>query len=157
MATLREAADEFLAQKRIAVVGVSRSPNEAANLVYRTLRKADYEVFAVNPSTDEVEGDRCYHDLASIPGGVDAAVIATPPAATQTVVRECAEQGISRVWLHRSFGEGSVSPDAADFCRENNITVIEGGCPMMFLPGTDIGHRCMRFVLVLTGRLPKQV
>lgn len=97
MATLKEAADDFLAQRRIAVVGVSRSSNEAANLVYRTLRKAEYEVFAVNPNADEVEGDRCYHDLASIPGGVDAAVIATPPAASEGVARECAEQGITRV------------------------------------------------------------
>lgn len=157
MPTLRQAVDDFLARKRIAVVGVSRSANEAANLVYRTLRKAGYNVFAVNPNADEVEGDSCYHDLASVPGGVEAVVIATSPAVTEGVVRECAEQGISRVWMHRSFGEGSVSREAADFCREKGMTVIEGGCPMMFLPGTDIGHKCMRFVLNLTGRLPKQV
>ena len=157
MATLKQAVDDFLARKRIAVVGVSRSPNEAANLVYRTLRKAEYEVFAVNPNADEVEGDRCYHNLASIPGGVDAAVIATPPAVSESVVRECAERGVTHVWMHRSFGEGSVSPAAAKFGREKGITVIEGGCPMMFLPGTDIGHKCMRWVLNLTGRLPKQV
>ena len=157
MATLKEAAEDFLAQRRIAVVGVSRSSNEAANLVYRTLRKAEYEVFAVNPNADEVEGDRCYHDLTSIPGGVDAAVIATPPAVSEGVARECAEQGITRVWMHRSFGEGSVSPAAAAYCREHNVTVIEGGCPMMFVPGADIGHKCMRWVLNLTGRLPKQI
>ncbi len=157
MASLKEAADDFLARKRIAVVGVSRSPKEAANLVYRTLRKAEYEVFAVNPNADEVEGDRCYHDLASIPGGVDAAVIATPAAASEGVVRECAERGVTHVWMHRSFGEGSVSPAATDFGREKGLTVIEGGCPMMFLPGADIGHKCMRWMLNLTGRLPKQV
>ena len=157
MATLKQAVDDFLARKRIAVVGVSRSPNEAANLVYRTLRKAEYEVFAVNPNADEVEGDRCYHNLASIPGGVDAAVIATPRAVSESVVRECAERGVTHVWMHRSFGEGSVSPAAAKFGREKGITVIEGGCPMMFLPGTHIGHKCMRWVLNLTGRLPKQV
>lgn len=157
MATLKQAVGDFLAQKRIAVVGVSRDPNQAANLVYRTMRKAGYEVFAVNPSADEVEGDRCYHDLATIPGAIDAAVVATPPAVSESVSRECAERGVSRVWLHRSFGEGSVSPAAAEFCRENGITVIEGGCPMMFLPGTDIGHKCMRFVLNVTGRLPKEV
>jgi predicted CoA-binding protein len=157
MASLREAADDFLAQRRIAVFGVSRTPNQAANLVYRTLRKTDHEVFAINPSSDEVEGDRCYHDLASIPGGVDAAVVATPPAAAESVVRQCAARRVTRIWLHRSFGEGSVSPEAAAFCRENGIRVIEGGCPMMFVPGADFGHKCMRFVLGLTGRLPKQV
>ncbi len=157
MPTLKEAVDDFLARKRIAVVGVSRSPDQAANLVYRGLRKANYEVFAVNPNADEVESDTCYHDLKSIPGGVEAVVIATAPQATETVVRDCAEQGIPRVWMHRSFGMGSVSEEAADFCRENGIAVIAGGCPMMFLPQTDFGHRCMRWVLNLTGRLPKEV
>ncbi|MBI5289184.1 MAG: CoA-binding protein [Chloroflexi bacterium] len=155
MPPLKEAVDDFLAQKRIAVVGVSRDSAQAANLVYRTLRKADYEVFAVNPHAEEVEGDACYHDLKSIPGGVAAAVIATPPEITDAVARECAEQGVSRVWMHRSFGKGSVSNDAAAYCREHGITVIAGACPMMFLPGADVGHRCMRWMLKLTGGLPK--
>lgn len=156
MPTLKEAVADFLAQKRIAVVGVSRSSDQAANTVYRGLRKADYEVFAVNPNADEVEGDTCYHDLKSIEGGVDAVVIATAPEATEAVVRDCSEEGIGRVWMHRSFGKGSVSEQAVDFGRENGISVIAGGCPMMFLPGTDFGHRCMRWILNLTGGLPKQ-
>jgi predicted CoA-binding protein len=156
MATLKEALDDFLAQKRIAVAGVSRSSSQAANLVYRGLRGANYEVFAVNPAADEVEGDTCYPDLKSIPGGVDAVLIATTPAVAEKIVRDCAEQGISRVWMHRSFGKGSVSEDAVDLCRQNEITVIAGGCPRMFLPGADFGHRCMRWVLNLTGGLPKE-
>ncbi len=157
MPTLKEAVDDFLAQKRIAVVGVSRSSSEAANSVYRTLRGGGYEVFAVNPNAEEVEGDACYSDLKSIPGGIDAVVVATTPEVAETVVRECAEQGISRVWMHRSFGTGSVSEEAADFCRNNGITVIAGGCPRMFVPGADFGHKCMRLVLNLTGGLPKKV
>ncbi len=156
MPTLREAVDDFLAQKRIAVAGVSRGTGQAANLVYSTLRKANYEVFAVNPNATEVEGDTCYPDLKSVPGGVEAVVIATPPPAAEGIVRECAELGISRVWMHRSFGKGSVSESAAQIGREKNVTVIAGGCPLMFLPGADVGHRCMRFVLNLTGRLPKE-
>lgn len=155
MPTLNEAVDDFLAQPRIAVVGVSRDSAQAANLVYRGLRKAKYQVFAVNPNAEEVEGDVCYHDLKSIPEGVAAAVIATVPEITETVVRECADAGVSRVWMHRSFGKGSVSKDAAEFCRQRGITVIAGACPMMFLPGADVGHRCMRFMLKLTGGLPK--
>ncbi|HEX9155453.1 MAG TPA: CoA-binding protein [Nitrospira sp.] len=157
MATLKQAADDFLAQKRIAVVGVSRSSKEAANLVYRTLRSRGYEVFAVNPNAEEVEDDRSYHDLASVPGNVDAALIATPSGLAETVVEECARAGITRVWMHRSFGEGSVSRAATELGREKGITVIEGGCPLMFLPGADIGHKCMRWMLGVTGRLPKQV
>jgi predicted CoA-binding protein len=157
MTSMREAVDDFLAQRRIAVAGVSRRSSQAANLVYRGLRKAGYEVFAINPSTDEVEGDTCFRDLKSIPGGIDAVMIVTAPQAAEAIVRECEEQGISRVWMHRSFGKGSVSHEAAEFCRGNNMTVISGGCPMMFLPGTDIGHRCMRWILNLTGGLPKRV
>ncbi len=157
MTTLKQAADEFLSQKRIAVVGVSRSADQPANLIYRTLRKREYEVFAVNPNAEEVEGDRCYSDLRSIPGGVDAALIATPAANSETVARDCVEQGISHIWMHRSFGEGSVSATAAEFCRDKGVRVIEGGCPMMFLTGADIGHKCMRWMLGVMGRLPKQV
>ena len=156
MATLKEAVADFLAQKRIAVAGVSRNSNKAANMVYRTLRDRGYETFAVNPITDEVEGDTCYSDLKSIPGGVDAVLIATTPRVAESVVRDCASLGISRVWLHRSFGEGSVSDEATEYCRSHNITVIAGGCPKMFVEGADLGHRCMRLVLGLTGGLPKE-
>ncbi len=157
MPTLRETVDDFLAQKRIAVAGVSRRSSQAANLVYRGLRKSNYEVFAVNPNAGEVEGDTSYHDLKSIPGGIDAVVIATTPEMAEGVVRDCAALAISRVWMHRSFGKGSVSEKAADFCRENDIRVIAGGCPRMFLPRADLGHKCMRWILNLTGGLPKQV
>jgi predicted CoA-binding protein len=158
MTTLKEAAADFLAQKRIAVAGVSRhdGSSHGSNVVYKGLRNAGYEVFAVNPNADEVEGDTCYHDLASVPGGVDAVVVGTAPAVSADVVRQCAEQGISRVWLHRSFGGGSVSDEATALGREHGLTLIAGACPMMFLPHADIGHRCMRFVLNLTGKLPKE-
>lgn len=157
MPKLREAVEDFLAQKRIAVAGVSRDPKQPANLVYRTMRKAGYDVFAVNPNAVEVEGDTCYRDLSSIPGGVDAVVIATPPAVSKQVVADCAALGISRVWLHRSFGADSVSDEAVAPGREHGMTTIAGGCPMMFVPGADVGHRCMRLILNVTGGLPKQV
>ena len=80
MARASAAIEDFLAQRRIAVAGVSRNKNEAANAVYRKLRGAGYEVFAVNPNAGEVEGDPCFPDLGSVPGGVDGVVIATHPA-----------------------------------------------------------------------------
>ena len=157
MATLKQAADEFLAHRRIAVAGVSRTDSgHGANVVYKGLRKAGYEVFAVNPNAQEVDGDPCYSDLKSIPGGVDAVVVGTAPSDSAAIVRDCAELNIRRVWLHRAFGGSSVSDEAADLCRQNGITVIAGACPMMFLPGADFGHRCMRWVLNLTGGLPKE-
>ena len=157
MTRMKDAAQDFLAQKRIAVAGVSRDSKQPANLIFRTLRETGHEVFAVNPNAEEVEGATCYHDLKSIPGGVDAVMVATPPAATLSVVSECADLQVPRVWLHRSFGAGSVSDDAVKFGREHGMSVIAGGCPMMFVPGADVGHKCMRWVLNLTGGLPKEV
>lgn len=150
-----KAIEDFLAQKRIAVAGVSRTGGEAGNLVYRKLRDAGYEVFAINPSTDRVEGDPCYPNLGAVPGEVDGVVIATHPQVTDQIVHECAQLGISRVWMHRSFGQGSVSDEAVDFCQQNDMKAIAGACPMMFCEPVDFGHKCMRWVLSLTGGLPK--
>lgn len=147
---------DFLAQKRIAVAGVSRnSQPEAANVIYRKLRAAGYEVFPVNPHAERVEGDRCYPDLKSIPPPLEGVVIATRPEIAEQLVHECADIGVSRVWMHRSFGTGSVSEAAAKFCRDNNIAVIAGGCPMMFCQPVDFPHKCMRWILKLTGGLPE--
>jgi predicted CoA-binding protein len=155
MNALKEAVETFLGQKRIAVAGVSRNKNQAANIVYCKLRDSGYQVFPINPAASELEGDTCYADLKSLPGGADAVVIATHPEVTGQIVRECAELGISHVWMHRSFGQGSVSDEAVECCREHGIRVIPGGCPMMFCEPVDLGHKCMRWFLKLTGGLPK--
>jgi predicted CoA-binding protein len=156
MATIKEAASEFLSHKRVAVTGVSRTPkNHGSNTVYKRLRDRGYEVFAVNPNADKVEGDTAYHDLRSIPGGVEAVVIGTRPEIAEQTMRECAELGIKHVWMHRGGGGGSVSPAATDCGRAHGITVIDGGCPCMFGPTADVGHKLMR--LVYAGHVPKQV
>src|SRR5919202_899170 len=158
MPSIKDAAAEFLANRRIAVAGVSRKPdNHGSNVVYKRLRERGYEVFAVNPNADEVEGDRAYHDLRSIPGGVDAVVIATKPDRADETMRECADLGIRHVWMHRSFGAGSVSDTATRYGREHGITVIDGGCPCMFDPTADVGHKAMRFFFTLNGKVPKEV
>jgi predicted CoA-binding protein len=158
MSTVKEAAAAFLAQHRIAVTGVSRHPKDhGSNVVYKRLRDRGYEVFAVNPHADEVEGDPCYPTLHDIPGGVDAVVIATRPDRAEATVRECEALGIDQVWMHRAFGEGSVCDAATVHGRERGMTVIDGGCPLMFDPTADTGHKIMRFVLTRTGKVPKTV
>jgi predicted CoA-binding protein len=149
---------DFLAQKRIAVAGVSRDPAaHGANAVYVRLRQRGYEVFAVNPNAATVEGDRSYPDLRSITGGVDGVVIATAPARAESIARQCQELGIRRVWMHRGPAQTSVSPAAVDYCRQNGIAVIPGGCPLMFAPTSDGVHRCMRWVLERTGAVPTDI
>jgi predicted CoA-binding protein len=158
MTSVKDAASAFLANKRIAVTGVSRkAEGHGSNAVYKRLRDRGYEVFAVNPSAEEVEGDRCYHDLKSIPDGVDAVVIATRPDQAEATMRECAELGIRQTWMHRAFGEGSVCDDATVYGREHGITVIDGGCPLMFEPTADFAHKVMRVVFTQTGKVPKTV
>ncbi len=158
MTKIKQAASEFLAHKRVAVTGVSRSASDhGSNFVYRRLRDRGYQVFAVNPNTDEVEGDHAYHDLGAIPGGVDAVVIGTRPETADQTMRECAELGIKHVWMHRGPGHGSASETAAEYGREHGITVIDGGCPCMFEPTADAGHKAMRLVLTLRGNVPRRV
>jgi predicted CoA-binding protein len=156
--TIKNATAEFLTHKRVAVTGVSRNPNDhGSNVVYKRLRERGYEVFAINPNADEVEGDPAYPNLQSVPGGVEAVVIATRPEIADQTMRECAELGIKHVWMHRGPGAGSVSKTAAEYGRREGIKVIDGGCPCMFGPTADFGHKAMRVVFRLTGNVPKDV
>ena len=159
MEKMKEAAHEFLAHKRVAVTGVSsKNPqNHGSNVVYKRLRDRRYQVFAVNPNAHEVEGEGCYPDLTSIPGGVEWVVIGTRPEISEATMRECVGLGIQRVWMHRAFGSGSVSEDATDYGRQHGVTVIDGGCPCMFEPTSDPGHRVMRVICTLTGKVPRRV
>jgi predicted CoA-binding protein len=148
---------DFLAHKRIAVAGVSRddSGHPSANLVYDRLKRTGHDVFAVNPNMQSFDGDACYPDLKSIPGGVDGVVIITRPEVTERIVRDCDAAGVRNVWMHESMVKGSsVSPEAVKYCREHNINVIAGACPMMFGEGVDFGHLCMKWIMNMTGRMP---
>ena len=156
MTTMKDAASEFLSNKRIAVTGVSRrAKDHGANTVFKRLRDRGYDVFPVNPNADQVEGVPSYHDLKSIPGGVDAVVMGTRPSITDDTMRECVELGIHQVWMHRGPGAGSVSPTATAYGREHGVTVIDGGCPCMFGPTADFGHKVMR--VFLSSHVPKSV
>ena len=158
MTAIKDAAAEFLSHKRVAVTGVSRTPgSHGSNAVYKRLRERGYDVFAVNPNADNVEGDRAHPDLRSIPAGVDAVVIGTRPQLAEETMRECVELGIKHVWMHRGPGAGSVSEAATAYGREHGITVIDGGCPCMFGATADIGHKAMRIVFTLTGNVPSAV
>jgi len=154
----REAAEQFLTNRRIAVMGVSRqAEGHGSNIVYQRLKERGYDAVAVNPNADTVEGDPCYPTLAAVPDGVQAVVIATSPEHAVSTMQECVDLGITQVWMHRSFGGGSVSDAATDLGRQNGVTVIDGGCPLMFGPTADGGHKMMCRVLTLFGTVPRTV
>ena len=159
MTTLNDAVDEFLAQDNIAVTGVSRTREDAANIIFRRLKETGHQVFPVNPNAETFDNQPCYPDLKSIPEKVDAVVIVNKPHIAEEICRECSEIGVSRVWMHRSMEMlgSSVSVPAVEFCRENGIQVIPGGCPMMFCGDVDLGHKFMRWMLSITRKLPKEV
>ena len=152
MSTFDVIAKEFLAQERIAVAGVSRTRQDAANLIYKKLRETGHDTFAINPNASTIEGDPCYQSLQDIPGGVDGVVIITKPEITEQVVQDAVAAGVPRVWMHNNtFMMSSVSDTAVKYCQDNNVQVIAGGCPMMFF---DFGHKCMKWMLGVMKRLP---
>lgn len=155
---LPAAVARFLGSRRIAVAGVSRDPAQPANAIFRRLRSTGHEVVPLNPRAAEVEGVSCSASLAALPAGpvpVDALLLAVPPEAAPALVREGLDRGIREFWFHRSFGAGSVSEEAVALCRAAGVEPIVGGCPMMFCEPVDLAHRCVRWWLQRTGRVPR--
>ena len=151
MSNLDNLVQDFLAQKKIAVVGVSDQRETGCNLAFKKFIENGYQVYAVNPRINTFEGAQCYPDLKSIPEKPDAVFILTSPKVTEQIVQQCIELGIKQVWMHCMLGTKpglaasmtSVSQDAVRSCRENGITVIPGSCPNQFLK-PDFGHSLMR-------------
>jgi predicted CoA-binding protein len=157
MPTLKEAAENFLNLKTIAIAGVSSTKKDAANYIFEKLKNAGYQVYPVNPNATEINGLRCYPNLSALPQKPEGVVIATNPKVTPDVVKECAALGIRHAWIHRSIDNGSYSKEAQDFCKENDIDLIPGGCPMMYCKPVDFPHKCIKWVLNTMGKLPKSV
>ncbi len=150
--THQQRVDDFFAQKRIAVCGLSRTKDSGAGAIYLKLRAEGYQVFPIHPTAEALHGDTCYPSLSAIPGGVDAVFIMNSPDITEKIVDEAVRLGIKHVWMHHNgIAPSSVSEAAVKQCREAGINVIAMGCPMMFLK-PDFFHGCMRWYLRATGR-----
>ncbi len=156
MPTLKESAEQFLQLNTIAVAGVSSTKKDAANYIYEKLKKAGYSVFAINPNAKEIDGDSCFPNLESVPARIEGVVIGTNPNVTLSVVKECAKLGIQHAWIHKSFDGGSYSEEAELFCKEHGIALIPTGCPMMFCKPVDFAHKCIKWVLHATGKMPRR-
>jgi predicted CoA-binding protein len=152
--TSLETIEDFLAQKRIAIAGISRNPANFSVMLFEELSRRGYDVVPVNPNTAEVRGRRCFARVQDIQPPVEAVLLMTSPEATETVVNDCVEAGIRRVWMYRAGGKGSVSSKAVQFCRERDIELVPGECPFMFLPKTAVFHRFHGFIRKITGHYP---
>lgn len=152
--TTRVDIDDFLRLQRFAMVGVSRDPKDFSRGLFRELRNRGYDVVPVNLFADVLEGEECFQCLQLVKPAVEGALLMTSPQETERVVRDCAEAGIRRVWMYRAGGPGAVSRDVVEFCRKNDIRVVEGYCPYMFLPAAAFPHRAHGFLLKLAGRYP---
>lgn len=146
----KQAVAAFLALKSIAVVGVSRSGNKFSNAAFRELAKKGYRVVPVNPNADSIEGARCYHSLREVQPRPEGALIITPPAQTEAVVREAADSGIHQVWIQ----QGAETPGALAMAEQRGLTVVSGDCILMFAEPAAFYHRIHRWVWRLLGRLP---
>jgi len=146
----KKIVEEFLAQKKIAVVGVSRKKTKFGNAIYKELKQKGYRVLPVNPNMQSFEGDICYPDLLSLPEKVDAVVINVPPVQTEKVVKEAKEAGINKVWLQ----QGSQSEAAIKFCEENGIDCVSNECILMFAQPSAFIHRAHKWVWGVLGKLP---
>lgn len=151
MAKIDVLVQDFLAQKKIAVVGVSDRRETGCNLAYTKFKKEGYQVYAVNPRLKTFDGDPCYPDLKSLPEKPEAVFILSNPKITEQIVQQCVDLGVRYVWMHCMLGTKpglatgmtSVSPEAVKMCRANGIQVIPGSCPNQFLK-PDFGHKMMR-------------
>jgi uncharacterized protein len=148
--TTKKIVEDFLLQKKIAVVGVSRKKTKFGNAIYKELKQKGYNVFPVNPHINTFEGDICYPDLLSLPEKVDAVVINVSSLQTEKVVRDAKQAGINKLWLQ----QGSQSGEAVKFCEENGIDYVSNECILMFTQPSAFIHRAHKWVWGVLGKLP---
>jgi predicted CoA-binding protein len=146
---------DFLEQKRIAFVGVSRQPKDISRALFREFERRGYDLVPVHPEASDIEGRPCFASLRDIQPPVDGALLMTSPGVTDRVVRDCVDAGVKRVWMFRGGGKGAVTPEAVKTCESNGIAVVAGECPFMFLPGSGFIHGLHGFVKKITGSYPK--
>ncbi len=158
MAKIDNLVQNFLAQKKIAVVGVSDKRETGCNLAYTKFKENGYQVFAVNPRISTFNGDACYPNLKSLPEKPDAVFLLTNPKVTEQMVQQCVELGVKHVWMHCMMGTKpglaagmtSVSQSAVELCKANGITVIAGSCPNQYIK-PDFAHGMMRGLWKMLG------
>jgi len=147
---IRDEIDDFLKQKRLALVGVSRTEGDFTRLLFRDFVRRGYDAVPVNPASEAIDGRPCFHRVQDVTPPVDGALLLTSPATTESVVMDCAEAGIPRIWMYRAVGKGAVSSRAVAFCKSKGLRVIAGYCPYMFWKDAPFFHRLHGFFVKLS-------
>lgn len=148
--TTQKSIDEFLRCSNIAVVGVSRKSSKFGNVIYKELKKKQFNVFGVNPNMENIEGDKCYNNLKELDGKIDAVVNVVSPTQTEDVVREAHSVGVKNIWMQ----QGSESDVAIKFCEVNGINEIHKECILMFAEPVKSFHSFHRWIWKIAGKLP---
>ena len=148
--TTQEAVKNITSLKKLGVAGVSRNSKKFGNAIYREMKKKGYDVYPINPHTDEIEGAACYRDVASLPE-VEGLIINTPARESLKIVNEAKHKGINNVWLQ----QGAQSKDAVKFCEDNNMNYVAGECIFMFMEPVESIHGFHRWIWKLIGKYPQ--
>ena len=151
----RKTIDDFFAIKRMAMIGVSRDKNSYSRRLMADMQAKGYEVLAVNPNTESVDGQKCYKSVADISPLPEAAIMLLPPDKTEAAMAECAKAGVKKVWMHNHIMAGVQNTRAIYEAEKGGISLITGFCPFMFLPGTAFFHKMHGAVIKLFGQYPK--
>ena len=149
--TSQNSINEFLAQKKLALIGISRSGKKFGNMIFKELKSKGYHVFPINPNVESIQNERCYPSLKALPEQVGGVIVVVPPVQTEKIVYDVASAGIKQVWMQ----QGSESKSAIQFCKENGISVVEGECILMFVKPVKLFHRMHRGIWKLLGKYPK--
>lgn len=139
---------DFLQAKRLAVVGVSRTPAKFCNTIYTELKSRGFDVYGVNPQMDTIAGDKCYPSISELAGKVDGAVICVSPQKAADVIREASAAGIKKIWLQ----QGAQSLETAKVAREAGVTPVEGKCILMYAGKVTSFHAFHKFFASLIGQ-----
>ena len=142
---------DFLSQRNLAIVGISRNSRKFGNTIFNGLKSKGYNVIPVNPNLEIYDNQKCYPDLSSIKEQIDGVVVVVPPKKSEAIVREASSLGIHRIWLQ----QGASSKEIVKYCEENGINVIHGYCIFMFAEPSEFFHRVHRWFMKIFGKLPE--
>lgn len=147
----RQDIEDFVSQKTLALVGISRARQSFGLIAARELRKKGYRIFFVNPFADNIRGEKCYPRIAALPEKVGGALFLTPPQATGSALREAIEEGVQHLWIQ----QGAESKEAFALCSDDRLRAVSGHCILMFAEPVTSFHRFHRFLKSMFGGLPK--